>query len=89
MIKRRIMARPRIRMSRILMRLRRFIRNDQLILSILAVFVGATAGGGVIAIRELIDFVQGLSLGGTSENLVSVVSLLPWWQTLLTLQLGV
>ena len=88
MTKRRIMARPRIRISRILMRLRRFIRNDQLILSILAVFVGATAGGGVVAIRELIDFIQGLSLGGTSENLVSVVSLLPWWQTLLTPAIG-
>ena len=51
------MADSKIRFGRILMRLRRLIRNDQLILSILAVFVGAVAGGGVIAIRELIDWV--------------------------------
>jgi CIC family chloride channel protein len=70
------------------MRLRRFIRNDQLILSILAVFVGATAGGGVIAIREVIDFIQGISLGGTSENLVAIISFLPWWQILFTPAIG-
>ena len=66
------MASSRTRLNRILMRLRRIIRNNQLILSILAVFVGAAAGGGVIAIRELINLIQGLSLGGTSENLISI-----------------
>ncbi len=70
------------------MRLRRIIRNDQLILSILAVFVGAAAGGGVIAIRELIDFTQGIFLGGTSENLISTVVGLPWWQILFAPALG-
>jgi len=70
------------------MRLRRIVRNDQLILSILAVFVGAAAGGGVIAIRELIDLIQGLTLGGTSENLISIVFTLPWWQTLFTPAIG-
>ena len=68
------MIRSRLRVSRILMRLRRIIRNDQLILSVLAVFVGLAAGGGVIAIRELIDFVQRISLGGTSENLISTIA---------------
>ncbi len=66
------------------MRLRRIIRNDQLILSVLAVIVGAAAGGGVIAIRELIDLVQGVFLGGTSENLIAHVVALPWWQILFT-----
>ena len=66
------MALYKIRFTRILTRLRRFIRNDQLILSILAVFVGAAAGGGVIAIRELIDFVQGLTFGGSSKELTIV-----------------
>ena len=82
------MASSRTRLNRILMRLRRIIRNDQLILSILAVFVGAAAGGGVIAIRELINLIQGLSLGGTSENLISIVFTLPWWQTLFTPAIG-
>jgi chloride channel protein, CIC family len=82
------MARRRLRPSRILMRLRRIIRNDQLILSILAVVVGAAAGGGVIAIRELIDLVQGFFLGGTSENLISTVITLPWWQILFAPAIG-
>ena len=82
------MIRSRIRVNRILMRLRRIIRNDQLILSVLAVFVGLLAGGGVIAIRELIDFVQGLFLGGTSENLISTILTLPWWQILSTPTIG-
>ena len=82
------MASSRTRLNRILMRLRRIVRNDQLILSILAVFVGVAAGGGVIAIRELIDLIQGLTLGGTSENLISIVFTLPWWQTLFTPAIG-
>ena len=70
------------------MRLRRIIRNDQLILSILAVFVGAAAGGGVIAIRELIDFIQGVFLAGTSENLISSVTSLHWAQILFAPAIG-
>jgi len=82
------MADSKIRFGRILMRLRRLIRNDQLILSILAVFVGAVAGGGVIAIRELIDWVQGLVFGGTSEDLITTIFLLPWWQILFVPTIG-
>ncbi|MBT5941262.1 MAG: chloride channel protein [Rhodospirillaceae bacterium] len=83
------MARRRgLKPSRILMRLRRIIRNDQLILSILAVFVGAVAGGGVILIREGIDLVQGVFLGGTSENLIVHVKSLPWWQILFAPAVG-
>jgi CIC family chloride channel protein len=83
------MAKRRVlRLSRILIRLRRIIRNDQLILSILAVFVGAAAGGGVILIREGIDLVQAVFLGGTSENLIVHVTMLPWWQILFAPAVG-
>ena len=82
------MTKSRIRVSRILVWLRRIIKNDQMILSILAVFVGATAGVGVIAIRESIDFIQGLFFGGTSENLIAIIYSLPWWQTLFTPTIG-
>ena len=84
-----VMARRRVlRPSRILIRLRRIIRNDQLILFILAVFVGAAAGGGVILIREGIDLVQAVFLGGTSENLIAHVTMLPWWQILFAPAVG-
>jgi CIC family chloride channel protein len=79
---------PRIRLNRLLIRIRRFIKNDQLILSVLAIFVGAATGGGVIVIRELIDFIQGLLYGGTSVNLISTVAALPWWQILVTPTIG-
>ena len=74
--------------NRILVRLRRVIRNDQLILSILSVLVGAASAGGVIAIRELIDFVQGLFIGGNSQNLIATVIDLPWWQIILVPTVG-
>ena len=78
----------RLRLNRVLMRLRLVIRNDQLILSILAVLVGAIAGIGVIFIREGIDFVQGIFLGGSSDKLINSLLVLPWWRILLVPTLG-
>ena len=78
----------RLRLNRLLMRLRLVIRNDQLILSILAVLVGAIAGIGVIFIREGIDFVQGIFLGGSSDKLINALLVLPWWRILLVPTLG-
>ena len=82
------MARQRLRPSRVLVRLRWIIQNDQLILSILAVVVGAVAGGAAIAIREGIDLVQGVFLAGKSEALVNVTKTLPWWQILFAPTIG-
>lgn len=78
----------RLRLSRLMMRLRRIIRNDQLILSVLAVLVGVIAGIGVIFIREGIDFVQGLFLGGSSDKLINSLLNLPWWRILVVPTLG-
>ena len=78
----------RLRLNRLLMRLRLVIRNDQLILSILAVLVGAIAGIGVIFIREGIDFVQSIFLGGSSDKLIDSLLVLPWWRILLVPTLG-
>ena len=82
------MSRSIFRLSRVLIRFRQIIRNDQLILSVLAVFVGLAAGVGVIAIRELIDLVQGIVLGGASENLISTIVTLPWWRILFAPAIG-
>ena len=78
----------RLRLNRLLMRLRLVIRNDQLILSILAVLVGVITGIGVIFIRESIDFVQGIFLGGSSDKLIDSLLILPWWRILLVPTLG-
>ncbi len=64
------------------MRSRRLIRNDQLILVVLAVVVGALAGLGTIAIREGIDFFQTAGFGSAAEDIFSKAGNLAWWQVL-------
>ena len=74
------MARQPIARSRVLLRARRLIRSDQLIL---AVFIGAAAAGGTIGLRELINLVQKFSFGSASESIFNVGHTLPAWQILL------
>lgn len=64
------------------MRLRRVIRNDQLILAILAVVVGGCAAGGIILFREGISLVQALFYGTGNVRLVEHAVTLPWWWVL-------
>lgn len=52
------MARRRWHWSRMLLRLRKIIRNDQLILAVLALAAGALVGGSVIVFRLLIGLFQ-------------------------------
>ncbi len=58
---------------------RRVLRNDQLILAVLAVFVGACSGGAIILFREGISQVQLLFYGTGSERLYEHAATLPWW----------
>ncbi len=74
--------------SRILMWLRRVIRNDQLILSVLALFVGAAGGGAVILFREAIILVQTLAYGSGTESLYRHAETLPWWHLILAPSAG-
>ncbi len=73
------MASGRITVSRVLMRVRRVFRNDQLVLAVLAVFVGACSGGAVIVFREGISLVQSIFYGSGSERLSEHAATLPWW----------
>jgi chloride channel protein, CIC family len=77
------MAHRWIRPSRLLMRLRKVVRNDQLILSILAVGVGIAGGGAVIVFREGIDLIQSLAFGSGDARLFVLAGALPWWQVML------
>ena len=77
------MARHPIARSRVLLRIRRLIRNDQLILAVLAVFVGAAAAAGTIGLRELINLVQNFSFGSASESIFNAGNTIPAWQILL------
>lgn len=59
------------------------LRNDQLILSILAVIVGLVAAAGTVAIRELITLVQTVGFGDGAEDLFGFTQQLAWWKVLL------
>jgi len=74
---------PLPRPSRMLKWMRRLLRNDQLVLGLLAVAVGAAAGGGVVLFREAIGLVQLAFWGTQGERLWRVAEALPWWWRLL------
>ncbi|MEX2642089.1 MAG: chloride channel protein [Acetobacterales bacterium] len=62
---------------------RRFLRNDLLVLAAVAVVIGGVAGCGAIALREAIVLTQYLFYGDGSERLLSLAIYLPWWHVLL------
>ncbi|MCH8926467.1 MAG: chloride channel protein, partial [Proteobacteria bacterium] len=63
--------------------LRRVTRNVQVILSLLAVAIGLTAGLAAIGFRTIIDHVQRFGFGFGGEQMVTLVSALPSWRILL------
>ena len=63
--------------------LRRVTRNVQVILSLLAVAIGLTAGLAAIGFRTIIDHVQRFGFGFGGERMVTLVSALPTWRILL------
>jgi CIC family chloride channel protein len=69
-------------------RLARLLRNEHIILSLLAVLIGVAAAYGSIALRELIALVQWGGFGASEGGLVARVAALPWWQILLVPALG-
>lgn len=75
-------------MSKILNGLRNLLRNDQLILALLSVFVGLVGGAMVVALREGILFFQSNFYGAPGERLYDTVAALPWWHVLLVPTLG-
>lgn len=78
----------RFSFGRLYVHLRRITQSGQMALSLLALFVGATAGGAVILFRETIAFVQTISYGTGSERLFAHLEHLPWWQIVAAPTLG-
>lgn len=69
-------------------RLRTLIRNDQLVLTALAILVGLAAGVGVILFREGITVFQSLFWGVRYERLSLYIARLPWWWMVLAPAMG-
>ena len=82
------MARPPYAPEKLFIAARRLLRNDQLILALLSVFVGLVGGAMVIALREGILFFQSNFYGAEGERLYDTVAQLPWWQILAVPTLG-
>jgi CIC family chloride channel protein len=68
--------------------LRRLTRNVQVVLSLLAVGIGLTAGLAAIGFRYAIDFVQQLGFGFGGEQVAALAGALPAWRLLLVPLLG-
>lgn len=72
----------------LLPKLRRVLRNDQLILSVLSLIVGLIAGALVVAFREGVLFFHNLFFNAPNERLYVYADALAWWQLLLITTLG-
>lgn len=76
------------RRRRVLARIRRLTRNDQLMLVGLALVIGAAAGLGSVGFRMLLALVQMLAFGTPDDSLHGFAARLPWWHLLLATILG-
>ena len=77
------MVSPQFKFAQLLLALRRVIRNDHLVLMVLALVVGCASGAAVVLFREAIDLVQMAVYGTDHDRLSMHVARLPWWQVLL------
>jgi len=73
----------RATIGRLLVTVRTLLRHDTLILSILAMVVGAAAGGAVILFREGISLAQTVFFGSGTERLSLYAVGQPWWRIVL------
>ena len=78
----------RFKYARLLLAARRVIRNDHLILMVLALVVGCASGAAVVAFRETIEIFQSLFYGSGHERLSQHVTGLVWWHVLLAPAVG-
>ncbi|MEK9724842.1 MAG: hypothetical protein VW405_15335 [Rhodospirillaceae bacterium] len=81
---------PELRISYVglLSRFRRLLRNDHLILSVLAIIVGGLIGLAVVLFREAIALVQHITFRSEAERISTYVADLPWWHVVSVPTLG-
>ncbi|MET4733371.1 CIC family chloride channel protein [Thalassospira sp. MBR-102] len=82
------MAEKLFKSNQLLSQLRRLVKSEQLVLSILALVVGAMAGGGTIVFREGLLFFQALVYGTGDEALHHYLVDLPFWHLMAAPTLG-
>lgn len=78
----------RAALDRLMVNVRRLVRHDMMVLSLLATVVGVGTGGAIIVFREAIGLGQTLFMGSDIEALWISGEGLPWWRKLLAPTLG-
>ena len=73
------MPESRITYLRLLAQFRRLLRNDHLVLSVLAIIVGCASGAAVVAFREVIELIEWVTYGAKGERIAVYAAELPWW----------
>ncbi len=82
------MARRPLSPRRLAVRWRRFRRNEQVILTLLAALIGIAVAYAAILFRDAIATVQLGAFGFSSQRVYELAAELPWWQILLAPTLG-
>ena len=77
-----------LRPSHVLKLLRSLLGNDQMVVVLLSIPIGAIGGGAVVLFREALQLVQWLIYGSPSEHLFSGDQTFPWWLVLAAPTLG-
>ncbi|MCZ4279272.1 chloride channel protein [Kiloniella laminariae] len=67
---------------------RLFVRNEQVVLSVLAIVIGAAAGLAAVGFRHFIDMVQLFFYGFSGPNVSEGLMDLPWWHIVLVPVIG-
>lgn len=82
------MTKGRNRPSPFMMFARTLVGNDQLVMTLLAVIIGACVGGLAILFVEKIDFFQSLFLGVSGAHIAAHIDSMPAWKVVLVPTLG-
>lgn len=82
------MPEGRSRPSPYLMLLNKLVKNDQLVITLLAVLIGAGVGYLAILFLELIDLIQTYMLGISGAWLVDYITHMPAWRVILIPAVG-
>ncbi len=62
--------------------IRQALGNDHLALAALAIVIGVAVGGVIVGFREVVDLVQWLFYGDSTERLGDHLVTIPWWRRL-------
>ncbi|NVJ91967.1 MAG: chloride channel protein [Methylocystaceae bacterium] len=82
------MPQGRTRPSPFILFMRKLVSNDQLVITLLAVVIGALTGVLAILFIEGIDFFQTLFMGISGTRIAEHIGSMSWWRVLLVPTLG-